>query len=230
MAVRVYEYEAPDLNDRNVEPYNIADRITQSYLRDYCTQYAHKIVMNLSLSEVRDRAQTHCDKWIEEVGLHFDRYSSAQAQDLPQPRGVEDRQIMKHKVYSGDVTGTIAEALFSLLLTNHYKLPHDTFAHLRADRRSGIYPDFAIYTLCAELEEKLKLGGIQIPIQIPVPAEVKSANDPKPRIIKSQIDKGIRQIRNYCVRQSLDRASAIISVAVRNPIQVSYDLITIWGR
>jgi hypothetical protein len=183
--------------------------------------------------EVKDRAQMHCDKWVEEVGVHFALYASArQPTDIP-PLSVpaiarNNREVMKYKVYSGDVSGVIGETLFSLLLTKQFGLLDDHFAHLRADKSSGIYPDFAIYHPTQKLINRLHWRSGMVNTR-PIPAEVKTGNKPTKQSIKPQIEKAILQIRNYWYRLGPPEEPSIICIAVRNPNNQSYDLCVIWG-
>ncbi len=232
MAVRVYSRDEPNLTNGRYDAANLARIITDDFLGQINGSALPEWTLEIKTMEVKDRAQMHCDKWVEEAGLHFALYASAvRREDKPRLRGRAyartDRQVMQYKDYSGDVSGVIGESLFSIFLTKQFRLPDDAFAHLRADRSTHIYPDFAIFAPTPELVARLyKSSG---PATKPIPAEVKTANYPERSAIKPQLKKAINQIRNYWNRNGPPSEPSIICVAIRNPSNQSYDLGIVWG-
>jgi hypothetical protein len=232
MAVRIFCHNESRLVDSTYPSDDLAENHASNFLDEIGGAKSPDFTLLVTSIEVRDRAQVHCDKWVEEAGMHFSLYSAAVLpSDVPNlsypPIASNQRQVMKHKVYSGDVSGVIGEALFSILLTKHFMLPDDAFAHLRADKQTGIYPDFAIYAPTVALRARLNWSG-NTRIVTPLPAEAKTANYPKMQSLKPQLEKATRQIRNYWEKLG-QRGPSIICAAVRNPTLQSYDLAIIWG-
>ena len=177
--------------------------------------------------EINDRAQVHCEKWVEEVGYHFIRYSTAlQTPALAYPIDQRsNRRILKSKVYSGDVSGTIGEALFSLYLLKCFMLSDSDFAHLRADKMSGVYPDFAIYVPSREM---LSNFGWSSNLLSEIPAEVKSANEFSRQAIYPRLTKSIQQVRNFWNRKQIAGGESLIGLTIRNQYEQTYDLVVLW--
>ncbi len=114
-------------------------------------------------------ATKHVEKWVEKVGLHFIRYS--QSPSTPALAGSRIPSTLVHlrrqrrrraparrltqKVFSGDVSGSIGEALFALLLTQHYGIPSKNITHLRGTSQTGPSPDFYIRSIPNRLASDL---------------------------------------------------------------------------
>jgi hypothetical protein len=237
MEIRIFNYREPKLLSEdtktlveNLTSHIYADweRINSSLPRSSCES------LTISVVELDGRAQLHCDKWIEEAAMHMSLYSAAQ-----QPSGTPQvvspdsvagqRQILKYKSFSGDVSGVIGEALFSLILVKHFKLTDFDFAHFRADKTSGLHPDFGIYVMSDELRTELDWDG-KSTIDLPVPVEVKTITTASTSIIKERLFKAIEQIKNYWRRTRRPGGTSIICVAIRNQYLCSYDVALIWGR
>ena len=171
-------------------------------------------------------AQIHCEKWVEEVGAHCSLYSGAMdrydAPALASPVGVTGGGlILKNKVFSGDVSGTIGEALFSLFLTGSMGVSDSGFAHLRAVKRTGITPDFLIFSRTRSLDDLLGSGPPSA--EYPFPAEVKSVSSPMPQLMAGRIEGGLAQLIQFWGfrRRSVP---SVLAIAARNVRLTSYDL------
>jgi len=228
--IRVFKIQVPAITDPSdnpdTSPKALAAGITNTIL-DTLENGNPDNEFFVDEIEINDRAQVHCEKWVEEVGYHFARYSTAaQTPSLAFPGSQStNRRILKSKVYSGDVSGTIGEALFSLYLLKCFSLSDGDFAHLRADSGSGVYPDFAVYM---PSQQMLSNFGWTIPLVSEIPAEVKSANEFTRSAIRPRIVKSIQQIRNFWVKRNLTEGPSMIGLTVRNQRQQTYDLVVIW--
>lgn len=198
--------------------------------------------ITLSASYVDDRAQLHCDKWIEETAFHINRYSAAKKESdkpplssLPAPgtlAAVVGRLILPYKAFSGDVSGVIGEAIFSSLLVQEFDLQDQHFAHFRADKQSGIFPDFGIFFLSTKLRTRLEWDSVPV-INPVVPAEVKTVTSGNTSDIKPKLKKAIEQVQNFWVRVKPGGGagrSGIICLAFRNQQLTAYDVALIWGK
>lgn len=226
--IRVFEIHIPEITDTSENPHTsptvLASRITDAVMNTLTYENPDKSFY-VDEMEINDRAQVHCEKWVEEVGYHFTRYSTATKPDLLYPASQsENRYVLKSKVYSGDVSGTIGESLFSLYIIKCFSLSDGDFAHLRTDN-SSVYPDFAIYTPSHQM-----LSNFQwhLPLVTEIPAEVKNANEFKRASIHPQIRKSIQQIRSFWRRRGETGGPSMIGVTIRNQRQQTYDLAVIW--
>ncbi len=231
MQVRLFCHNEPHLSNSRFSEDDLAYQHASEFLKDFQTGKNQEGTLVISTMELNDRAQVHCEKWVEDIGTHFSLYASAKVPSLIAPgTALGFDEVMKTKSLSGDVSGTIGEALFSLLLTNKFGLTNDAFAHLRADAQSGIYPDFAIYTHTSQLQARLEWDAKVKISSHPTPAEVKTISYPDKSEIKGRIRKAIGQIRNYWTHLSQNvPAPCIICVAIRNQNLKSYELGIIWG-
>lgn len=227
--IRVFEIRVPEITDLSEDP-DIPPTALASRITDTIMERLEDGSLNNSFPvdemEINDRAQVHCEKWVEEVGYHFTRYSTAtQTPGLAYPNNQStNRYILKSKVYSGDVSGTIGESLFSLYLIKCFSLSDGDFAHLRADN-SSVYPDFGIYNPSPQMLSNFQWSPI---LDSEIPAEVKSANEFKRSSIHPQVRKSIRQIRAFWRRRGTIEGSSMIGVTIRNQRQQTYDLVVIW--
>jgi hypothetical protein len=133
-----------------------------------------------------------------------------------------------------DVSGVIGEAIFSCLLVQEFDLLDEHFAHFRADKQSGFFPDFGIFFLSDELRARLEWDSVAVVGPI-VPAEVKTVTGADTADIKPRLIKAIEQVQNFWVRVSGGVAtgvgqSGIICLAVRNQDLAAYDITLIWGK
>jgi hypothetical protein len=228
--IRVFELNIPEIADTSDDP-GISPKLLGGDITDTILNTIRSIVPSdefyVEDIEINDRAQVHCEKWVEEVGYHFIRYSTAlQTPTLAFPRSQRsNRRILKSKVYSGDVSGTIGEALFSLYLVKCFLLDDSDFAHLRADKMSGVYPDFAIYAPSAAM---LSNFNWNLPLSFEIPAEVKSANEFNRQAIYPRLTKSIQQIRNFWNRRNTGNEPSLIGLTIRNQPEQTYDLVVIW--
>lgn len=225
MQIKVFERCVPAITDSSIPPEELVPGLTGAVIR--MLQQAPSYCFPVNTTEINDRAQVHCEKWVEEVGLHFVQYATAaQAPDLNFPVNQSaNRMILKNKVYSGDVSGTIGEALFSIYLSKYCLLSEGDFAHLRADKTSGVYPDFEIFV---PSQEMLSHFGWVVPPTIQIPAEVKNANEPNRASIYPRLLRAIQQIRNFWNRRNEPFGPSLIGLTVRDPNARSYDLVIIW--
>lgn len=229
--IKVFEFNIPEIADTSDNP-NLSPRILggdiANNILDNLRSMNPSNGFNVEDIEINDRAQVHCEKWVEEVGYHFIRYSTAlQTPTLSYPSNQRlNRRILKSKVYSGDVSGTIGEALFSLYLIKCFSLGDSDFAHLRADKMSGVYPDFAIYTPSSEM---LSNFGWNFQLSLEIPAEVKSANEFSRQAIYPRLTKSIQQIRNFWNRRNITSGASLIGLTIRNQSEQTYDLVVLWS-
>ena len=229
MNIRVFYHREPNLINGDIA--QITEQAAATIL-NRIENSSPNITLTISPKELDDRAQFHADKWVEETALHMQQYSDAPRPVLTQPTGnvpqQDQRLIINYKSISGDISGVIGEALFSLLLVNHFQLIGSDFAHLRADKISGFYPDFGIYQPSNLLRQELNWDGNSI-IGPSTPAEVKTISNFSKSQLKPKLRKATEQIRNYWIRHNGTGAS-IICVAARNTQIKSYDIVIIWGR
>jgi hypothetical protein len=193
---------------------------------------------------VDDRAQLHCDKWIEETATHMACYSAAQ--ELSRPKlfvpnlssKLEPelrRLLIQYKAFSGDVSGVIGEALFSAILVQHFGLNDTDFAHFRADKLSGIFPDFGIFRLSTDLEAKLNWNGVPLRTNGPcLPAEVKTLSTSSVADMREKLRRAIQQVQNFWIRVNggvmRHDEAAVICLVIRNQDRAAYDIVLIWAR
>ena len=198
----------------------------------------------LSSAYVDDRAQLHCDKWIEETSFHISKYSAAKKFSDKPPLTTPSsgsiitpdvsRLIIHYKAFSGDVSGVIGEAIFSCILVQEFGLKDEYFAHFRADKQSGIFPDFGIFFLSSKLKGRLEWDKVSVAGGI-VPAEVKTVTSANVTEIKPKLIKAVGQVQNFWVRVNGGVAtgaghSGIVCLAVRNQHLGAYDIALIWGK
>lgn len=230
---RVFHYTEPEmLSSDALGIARIAKTMASRIITDIdkSSQYEQVDILN---KELEDRAQLHCDKWIVGTDTHMSLYSGAQGSGtkplLLQPQSLppsEQYRVSTVKSFSGDVSGVIGEAIFSLLLIKYFGLVDQDFAHFRADKRLGIYPDFGIYRVSARLESRLDWDG-RSTICIPVPAEVKALTTATKEAVQGRLKKAILQIQCFQLQQ---RGTGIVCIAIRNQRLRSYDVALIWGR
>jgi hypothetical protein len=134
MNIRLFHYQEPLLFSTYGRPYDVemvARARAREIIRDLGSGSGATSI-TLSSTYVDDRAQLHCDKWIEETSFHISRYSAAKKiSDKPRlstpsmgtstPPEAE-RLIIQYKAFSGDVSGVIGEAVFSCLLVQEFDL------------------------------------------------------------------------------------------------------------
>ncbi len=215
--------------------------MTQSIVRDL-TSGGSATTVKIKPAFIEDRAQLHCDKWIEETALHMSCYSAAQefsnrpvliTPNTPGalPQNIR-RLLIQYKAFSGDVSGVIGEAIVSALFVQHFKLSDIDFAHFRADKLSGIFPDFGIFRPSTTLESSLKWNGVAVPGPV-IPAEVKTVSAPLSSDIAAKLRKAIQQVQNFWIRLNggiPNDAAGILSVVIRNQERAAYDVALIWAR
>lgn len=221
--------------------------IAKSLTRDVYTQLKSGLpadTVKLKAAFVDDRAQLHCDKWVEETATHMACYSAAQ--ELSRPKlfvpgssaGLAPelrRLLIQYKAFSGDVSGVIGEALFSAILVQHFGLNDTDFAHFRADKLSGVFPDFGIFGLSTNLESKLKWNGVPLRSTGPcIPAEVKTVSSSAVGDIRQKLRRAIQQVQNFWVRVNggvmFNDEAAVICLVTRNQERASYDVVLVWAR
>jgi hypothetical protein len=128
---------------------SVSRRLAETFLSRLGT--AGDFITAWNISSVDRYAQKHVEKWVESVGLHFRLYSYAKkTPSVNLPPSKSQRSVLptgsrlKYKVFSGDVSGTIAEALFAFILRDHYGIAGENIIHLRASKTTGRTPDFSI--------------------------------------------------------------------------------------
>jgi len=224
MNISVFEAFKPEITDTNIRPDDLASTLTEEIR--WLIQQTPINSFSVIVTEINDRAQVHCEKWVEEIGLHLIQYATAiQSPDLYYPTSQSTNgRILKNKVYSGDVSGTIGEALFSLYLSKCLFLSEYDFAHLKADKSSGVYPDFAVYIPSPQMISHFNWTSVRHEI----PVEVKNANEPTRASIRPRLLKAIQQIRNFWNRKNEPFGPSLIGLTVRNQNTQAYDLVVIW--
>lgn len=245
MDLRLFHYNVPGIFLCYGSPHDVkfvAKTLTRTILRDLKSGGSAPIV-TLKAAFVDDRAQLHCDKWIEETAIHMSCYSAAQefsdrpSLSVPSSQSTVPpnlrRLLVQYKAFSGDVSGVIGEAIFSGLLVQHYGLGDTDFAHFRADKLSGIFPDFGVFRLSSSFENSLNWNGV--PLRGPViPAEVKTISSAATGDIRAKLRKAIQQVQNFWVRMNggviQNDEAAVICLVIRNQERAAYDVALIWAR
>ena len=129
--------------------------------------HSHDYLEPVNVDYLDTYASKHVEKWVEKVGLHFLRY--VEASEPPpivwslQPLNATHKvhgvsvpaQKLTQKVFSGDVSGSIGEALMALLLRQHYGAKASKLTHLRGTKQTGPSPDFYLRNVPAELAKDL---------------------------------------------------------------------------
>jgi hypothetical protein len=245
MDLRLFQYNYAGVFSCYGVPHDLkslAKLITQNILKDLNVDSAATIV-KVKSAFVDDRAQLHCDKWIEETAVHMSCYSAAQEFTnrpvLAVPKSSETlppnirRLLIQYKAFSGDVSGVIAEAIISALLVQQFNLSDIDFAHFRADKLSGIFPDFGIFSPSASLTSSLSWDGAALPGPV-IPVEVKTASTPVLTDISAKLRKAIEQLQNFWMRLNggvmPNNPAGIIGVVIRNQERAAYDVALIWAR
>ena len=246
MEIRLFNYEEPKLLSSYgnlLDVNSLAQAATLRIVRDVNNSLGATII-TINSAFIDDRAQMHCDKWIEETATHMSRYSAAQnLSDKPRlatpPSGtVSDplrRLLLQYKSFSGDVSGVIGEAIFSSLLILHFGLKDNAFAHFRADKLSGIFPDFGIFQPSTELITQFEWNGVPLSGPAVIPAEVKTVTSVSVGHIKPRLIKAAEQLQNFWVRvlgrQTIGTGeAALICLVIRNQERKAYDVALLWGR
>lgn len=245
MDLRLFQYNHAGVFSCYGVPNNVksaAGLITRRIVNDLNAGSSATIV-KVKSAFVDDRAQLHCDKWIEEAAVHMSCYSAAQQFSnrpvlaVPQssstlPPNVR-RLLIQYKAFSGDVSGVIGEAIISALLVQHFNLRDIDFAHFRADKLSGIFPDFGIFSPSAALTNSLTWNGAALPGPV-IPAEVKTVSAPGVSDISAKLRRAIEQLQNFWIRFNggvlPNNPAGIIGVVIRNQERAAYDVALIWAR
>ena len=149
---------------------------------------------------VDNYASKHVEKWVERIGSHLRSYVFTSRPGLPgvtppyviTPKGNVQPLKLNRKSFSGDVSGSIAEALFAMLLLRRYQLGMWDFVHLRAVSQSGRAPDFSISRLTPNLISDLNPPSPYV--AVPVVAEVKGATGADLGSISSKFEDALSQV------------------------------------
>src|ERR1041385_6521431 len=119
MDLRLFQYNHAGVFSCYGVPHDVkslAKLITQSILNDMNVGSSASTV-KVKSAFVDDRAQLHCDKWIEETAMHMSCSPAAQdfsnrlvlgvpTSSSPLPPDVR-RLLIQYKAFSGDVSGVI---------------------------------------------------------------------------------------------------------------------------
>jgi hypothetical protein len=171
-------------------------------------------------------ASIHVEKWIERIGLHFQDYTFAThkppvpgetvpASIVNSSGEIERVAKLKVKSFSGDVSGSIAEALFASLLKQRYGIGSWDFTHLRATTERA--PDFYIRTVTQQLANDLDSTSPTV-IGVPLIAEVKGATAPSRHGIADKLEDAVSQVQKL-------RSNGLYGIAcvfLRDPIRGRY--------
>lgn len=173
-----------------------------------------------NVERVDGYSQKHVEKWVEKVGLHFRLYATTRrspAHIIPSAlprvtttlRGRMPLLRLKYKVFSGDVSGSIGEALLAGLLRVRYRLLDSEITHLRATKTTGRAPDFYISripdTLANDLDPANPAG-----VNPPLVVEAKGATSFSAQIMKSKLARALTQI------EMLRRYYGLVCIFVRD--------------
>jgi len=246
MKLRLFEFADKELLDPDL---SCDDNAYISKLNDYARKFLSldnrqiDDSFDISSLELDNAATLHCDKWLEETGLHMMLYSGSTGQpkiNTPETDVLKNYPVAHYRNYSGDVSGVIGEAIFSLLLTKKFLLGDGSFAHFGANRATGIFPDFGIYVVTKDFQSSFSRAmqrisfhaSIELSRTHIIPAEVKSMANPNFSIIKDRFDKAVQQIRNFwSLRNNKSvskRGASIIFLALRNENYYGYDGVILW--
>lgn len=246
MELYLFEFAEKEFLDPGL---SCKDKKYQGLLHDLVNQFSNLKycapidVINVSPVELDNAASNHCDKWLETTGRHMVLYAGSTSKPkilASQDAISSEYQVARYRTYSGDVSGVIGEALFSLLLTKKYLLSDNSFAHFGANQVTGFFPDFGIYQVTEQLQAAFdrsmnKSGHCTININETyiIPAEVKSMVNPASHIICERLDKAILQIKNFWAprknkSKDSNRGISIIFLALRNQDEHRYDGIFLW--
>ena len=212
------------------------------------TSSSAAFTMNVIQPDLDNAAALHCDKWIEGTGSHMSLYAGSSSKPKiihpTDTRLINKYYFAKNRNYSGDVSGLIGEALFSLVLRQIFDLNDIDFAHFGASTTTGIYPDFGITRISSKLGKSFLSAFHQNGVSVQkallshldiLPAEVKALASPDKESLKARIHKAVQQIRNFWKRrsssnksQTLTRGPSIIFLAIRNSDRMEYNGVIIW--
>jgi hypothetical protein len=184
-------------------------------------------VFRWDVEYVDSYASKHVEKWVEKIGLHFWNYTSAteppsvQGGRVPAmvstPGGRVQLLKLSQKVFSGDVSGSIGEALLATLLRRRYGLTSRDFVHLRATKNTGRAPDFYITKITRRLADDLDPTN-PATIKPPITAEVKGATSFSLPGISSKFENALSQVQ--ALRR--DGGYGLAAVFLRVPQHRSY--------
>lgn len=255
MKLRLFEYTDTQLLEPKISPTSKSYKLKiNHYAREFLSLSSAKntCTVEISPSELDHIASLHCDKWLEETGLHMSLYAGAVERpklidNANNKATIQDFSIAKYRNFSGDVSGVIGEAMFALLLIKHFKLRDIDFAHFGASRSTGIFPDFGIHNISDNLRDSFQNSYRRDNLAHPtinlkqthlMPAEVKAMANPDYSIVKERLGKAFQQIRNFWTTRKIkssggkpiERGPSIIFLALRNPIRLAYDGVIIWAK
>jgi hypothetical protein len=165
-------------------------------------------------------ASKHVEKWVEKVGLHFLRYAQSSVTPSllgPSPIGALHNTIngriaaqrLTQKVFSGDVSGSIGEALFALLLRQRYGVTGARLTHLRGTKQTGPSPDFYIRKVPKALQPLLNPTSPNS-AQGPVACECKGATSFNQVGLEEKLAYAFKQVYSLCSLQGYGLASIFL--------------------
>jgi len=122
----------------------------------------------------------YTEKWIEKLDVNFLKYhvGSKPKLNIPRRRLPRNLEYLSFKVFSGDVSGMIAESLFVYFL-DYLGVNIDLVAHLRPykGRQAAFVPDFAIWDGSLAAKSLISISNYQLPVYAEVKGSAQGMNE-----------------------------------------------------
>jgi hypothetical protein len=182
---------------------------------------------NWDILYLNNYAQKHVEKWVEYIGWHFQLYTLSSTNpavyggtiplSVTTVNGLRPILRLRQKVFSGDVSGAIGEALLATLMRRRYKLAAYDITHLRATKYTGQAPDFYIRRITQELAQDLEPSA-SAGVKPPLVVEVKGATTLSQRTVYSKITAALEQVQKLRIVGRY----GLVAVFVRDASNRSY--------
>ena len=175
-------------------------------------------------------SQKHVEKWVEKIGFHFQLYAARYpprivsatipASVTTTARGKVPLLKLERKVVSGDVSGTLGEALMASILLIRFGLRPNSIVHLKATKQTGRSPDFYILDIPTDLAnfiDPLPNSTVDPPLVI----EAKGAAKFDRASIAGKLANAFQQI------EQIRTNYGIAAVFVRDPVNRHYHVLIV---
>jgi hypothetical protein len=175
-------------------------------------------------------SQKHVEKWVEKIGFHFQLYAARYpprivsttipASVMTTARGRVPLLKLERKVVSGDVSGTLGEALMASILVIGFGLRPSSIVHLKATKQTGRAPDFYILDIPNDLASFIDPLPNAI-IDPPLVIEAKGAAMFDQTSIASKLANAFQQI------EQIRTGYGLAAVFVRDPVNRHYHVLMV---